>query len=219
MPLPRRPHPGVGPADEAAWPLAAPLHATVECSAGPALFMPQGLCMGGLCTESLSNACPPGNSSASKSCQPSVPAPGAPRGQGGTPARVVGSLHSAWCLAAAQEMSPRPWDPLPCSSEIMRLAHPAKKIRVGTGQDGAALTRQVGLEVFSPLHAAHGLSTRPHQAQAAPGLAHGLPISKGRSTVNGREGTGKCHRNCGEKGRRMAICCEQDVCRTRAPQL
>lgn len=117
-----------------------------------------------------------GLSSASKSPPALLSCPGAPvpRWPGSSPragrhaARVVGSLHSARCLAALQEMPTGPWDRLPGSPEIRRLARRAKETRVGTGQDGAALTRQVGPEAFSPLQTARSPSAQPHRARAAP---------------------------------------------------
>lgn len=167
--LPGRPHPGVEPADEAAWPLAAPLHARHSRA---------------LCRASALHASVPlhgrpllsGRSSASKSPPALLSCPGAPVPRwpesspraGRHPTRVAGSLHTARCLAALQEMPTRPWDRLPGSPEIRRLARRAKETRVGTGQDGAALTRQVGPEAFSPLQTAHSPSAQPHQARAAP---------------------------------------------------
>lgn len=114
--------------------------------------------------------------------------------------------------------------PGPCSSEISPVAFLAKETQAACGNLGktASLTKLMGARGFFGLDAIRALRTKlPHSQRRLWGLQAASLSPKAESKVNRRASTGKgsAAGTAGRKGVMAAICCEQDVWRTRTPRL
>lgn len=148
-----------------------------------------------------------------------------PAGRAAPSACVPGSQHTTWCLAAAREMSDQALGQLPCSSEIMLQAHLAKETQTDTCGNWAGPSLPDEASGNPGLLSLANVPQSEHQVLPATGgfggLAGCLPTSKSRNkklTGGVSKRKGSATGTAGRRGAVAAICCEQDVWRTRTPR-